>query len=445
MNAFELLQKQAARRGDQLLSVFDGDGCSYQRQLAESLRLAESFPVAKGRLVGILSSGLAFQTTAFFAVQAAGGVPVILHSTLRRDEIEQICRVNRISWLLTERGAHAAAGQGNPPTGACFGALTSGSSGCPKVLLRSYESWAGFFPVQNRIFEIDSASRLLLSGPMSFTGNLNVFLSVLCAGGTVFGTSGVSPKQWSCLLSGQGITHVYLIPAKLRLVAQRDFPPCAGVKMIFTGSQLLHEGTANSLRRLFPRAQLLLYYGASELSYITYLRVGEIYQKPLSVGRPFPGVKVSVRDGLIYVDTPYRAMGLPSPCTVGDRGFLDEDGDLIFEGREGAVNRGGQKVSTAKVEHALRRIEGIADVAVLPYRDCRRGEEIAAFVSGELSDRELREQLFRIPPGERPRRVLRVPEIPLGAAGKPDLKQLRGLLCQTDDLYGTETENEEGR
>ncbi|PBG31184.1 hypothetical protein BGU85_26965, partial [Clostridioides difficile] len=43
------------------------------------------------------------------------------------------------------------------------------------------------------------------------------------------------------------------------------------VVSIFTGSQLLFEDTARNLKKYMPKSEIILYYGASELNYITFL------------------------------------------------------------------------------------------------------------------------------------------------------------------------------
>lgn len=88
------------------------------------------------------------------------------------------------------------------------------------------------------------------------------------------------------------------------------------------GSQLLDRDTAKALKRAFPHSEIYLYYGATELNYVTYLTYKELLQHPMSVGRPVKGVSVDIRDGLIYIDTPYHVAGLSQPCTLGDEGFL---------------------------------------------------------------------------------------------------------------------------
>lgn len=75
-----------------------------------------------------------------------------------------------------------------------FEVKTSGSTDAPKILRRTFESWADFFPTQNKIFRVDESSRLFMHGDLNFTGNLNALLSILYAGGSVVTTDKFAPK-----------------------------------------------------------------------------------------------------------------------------------------------------------------------------------------------------------------------------------------------------------
>ena len=77
-----------------------------------------------------------------------------------------------------------------------FEVKTSGSTVAPKIFRRTFESWADFFPTQNKIFRVDESSRLFMHGSLDFTGNLNAFLSILHAGGSVVTTDKFAPKTW---------------------------------------------------------------------------------------------------------------------------------------------------------------------------------------------------------------------------------------------------------
>ena len=116
----------------------------------------------------------------------------------------------------------------------------------------------------------------------------------------------------------------------------------------------------------FPNAEIFLYYGASELSFVTYKKItAENAADVQNLGKPFDGVKIFIRDGKIFVDTPFRAENISNPATVGDRGFINERGELIFEGRgEDFINRGGVKISALTIENKISAIDGVEAAAV---------------------------------------------------------------------------------
>lgn len=62
-----------------------------------------------------------------------------------------------------------------------MGAMTSGTTGRAKVLFRTYESWAGFFEEQNRVFGVTPDSCMFAQGSLAFTGNLNLYMGALYA------------------------------------------------------------------------------------------------------------------------------------------------------------------------------------------------------------------------------------------------------------------------
>ena len=313
-----------------------------------------------------------------------------------------------------------------------MGVLSSGSTDVPKVMYRTYESWAGFIPEQNDRFCIDSGAVVFTEGSFSFTGNLSIWASVIYAGCTLAVSEIFSCRQWLEMIEKHRVSVLYLVPAKLKALTrylQKEYP---SVKMILAGSQLLGAKTSEKLKKFFPASEIILYYGASELDYITWLSYEEVLRFPDSVGKPVPGVKVWVEDGLIYIDTPYHVEGLRQPCTLHDTGYFNEEGYLIFNGREGdIINKGGFKISCTKIENALCSVPDVVQAVVLPYDDAGRGQEAAAFVicDGEISRQELRQHLKQpLMQQEMPKRILFLKEIPLNSRGKTDKKRLLALL-----------------
>ena len=174
------------------------------------------------------------------------------------------------------------------------------------------------------------------------------------------------------------------------------------MRMVLAGSQLLGAKTAERLKRSFPNSDILLYYGASELDYITWLGYDEVLRFPDSVGKPVPGVKVWVENG-------------------------------IFNGREGDIlNKGGFKISCTKIENALCALPEVIQAVVLPYDDAGRGQEAAAFVVCENENRTKQDLRLRLRDTlmqqEMPKKIILVKIIPLNSRGKTDKKALLALL-----------------
>ena len=286
-----------------------------------------------------------------------------------------------------------------------FTVATSGSTGTPKILQRTFESWADFFPTQNRIFRVDETTKLFMHGSLRFTGNLNAFLATMDAGATVVTTEKFFPRRWLELV--RDATAIYLVPTKLVLLASGE--PLENIRSIFSGSQVLTRSQSLSLMTKFPAAEIFLYYGASELSFVTYKKIsvdnaGDVH----NLGKPFVGVKISIRDGLIYVDTPFHVLGSENPCTVGDAGFVNDNGDLIFLGRgDDFINRGGVKIFASAVERKILAIDGVTEATVVKIPDDVRGENFVAFVVGNVDKKIIRQALL---PAELPREIVVIKE-----------------------------------
>ena len=299
-----------------------------------------------------------------------------------------------------------------------FEVATSGSTSNPKKLSRTYESWADFFPTQNKIFRINGNSKLFMHGNLNFTGNLNAFLSILFAGGTVITSDKFSPHIW--LNHIKNSTNIYLVPTKLTLLTKGE--PIKNICSIFSGSQVLTENQSLSLMKKFPDAEIFLYYGASEFNYITYKKItSDNVADVQNLGKTFDGVKIFIRDDFIYVDTPYHVEEIGNPATIGDMGRI-ENGDLIFLGRgEDFINRGGVKIFASEIENRICAISGVKSAAVVKIKDKLRGENFVAYVVGNITAKNIRQTLL---PAESPKEIIFMKELPLNSSGKIDKKFL---------------------
>ena len=431
------LKKWAERKPTHPLLIWNGETISYkQAEEMVSTIAQERFAPHTGDVVGIRLADPVKQILYFLAAQRAGAVPVLFHEYLSGVEVEELLEKRPIDVLLSDAPLEGLSWErvGNLWKIMCkkqgrragFGVLTSGSSGLAKVFFRKDASWRDFFPVQNQIFRIQGDSTLYLSGSMAFTGNLNMLMAFLYEGATIAGTEKVAPKTWMQEIKASRTTHVYMIPSKLSALC-RVKDSAESVTHVLTGSQLMTDRLLTSLETHFPGARTILYYGASELSYVTYIEGKEIRDFPDAVGKPFPRISISIRNQEIFVDTPYGIEGAARPMTCHDMGRIDEDGRLHFLGRaEDQYHVKGNHVSRQKVLSHLLMLPGVEEAEVMSQKQDNGDDTLVAFLVGEKSDELALLHLLqsKLKPWEIPARFLWLPSIPKTSTGKVDRKKL---------------------
>ena len=315
------------------------------------------------------------------------------------------------------------------PTSADFGVLTSGTTGRPKPLWRSESSWREFFDIQNNIFHINKDTKIFLHGSFSFTGVSNMVIAVLWSGGTVITTRSLRPIRWIQLINKYHVDHIYALPTKLRLLVRHCKSKLDSISYIIGGSQVLDRQLMEQLELICPNMEFILYYGASELNYITYCTGKEWLDREGTVGRPFPSVQIEEQNGVIYVTTKHHIEGIPDTYTVNDCGHIDRDGYLMFNGRQGdVINKGGYKISIPEMELYLQSLQGVSEVAVITINDEIRGEDFIAYMvledNAELS--KIIECIHHERPSvEWPKAILEIPMVPLTECSKVDKRKLK--------------------
>lgn len=325
--------------------------------------------------------------------------------------------------IATELSRNQHFDVGQIPPKACMGVMTSGSTGKSKLLWRDYHSWADFFPEQNRVFGVDEKTIIFCQGSLAFTGNLNIYMGILAAGGTLIVTEKFRPRHWLQLMEQYAVNTIYLIPSKLMLLPKFMNVPNEQLRHIISGSQTMGRQEADKLLALFPKAEITLYYGASELNYITYIKDKDMTDDRTVIGQPFAGVGISINNEEIFIDTPYHVENITLPFSLKDRGYVDERGWLHFLGRTDDIcNVNGRKVSSAKVTTALTDIEGVVEAAVLS-RHIADADVLVAFVASTTSYtkqelvRCLRERLEDY---ELPKQFIFLEQLPRNESGKID-------------------------
>jgi len=291
---------------------------------------------------------------------------------------------------------------------------TSGTTDRPRLVVRTTASWACSFVPYSRFAEIDGTARLWVPGPRTSTMNLFALVHAHAIGAVVV----ASPDE---------ATHACLTPTALsRLVS--DGVGRTGLRVVVAGDRLpppLRERAAAAGLRVRH------YYGASELSFVA---CGDGVESL----RPFPGAEIEIRSGVIWVRSPYLAVGYDRGggplvigpdgfATVGDTGHLC-DGVLVLTGRPDVVVTGGATVLLQDVEGVLQDV-ATSPVAVVGVPHAYLGSVIACVVEDANDLPEVRRAAAgRLSPAQRPRFWCHLATLPLNAAGKLDRQELHRLV-----------------
>ena len=358
--------------------------------------------------------------------------------------------------------AAAAPSQAPPlaPRGAMF--YTSGTTGRPKGIRRAPatpEQAASGLAVLRHVLGFEPGMKALVSAPMYHSAPNSFAIAAAQEGAELHIEERFDAERTLQLIAERRLTHAYLVPTMyvrlLRLPAE--------VRARYDlGSMRFVSSTGSPCPPEVKRAMIAWWgpvifeaYGSSELGYMTRLSSEEALRKPGAAGRPLPGVQLAILDddgqplpqgqaGSIYVHQPAYAdfsyigndaarqrMERGGLKTLGDVGYLDEDGFLFIVDRAAdMVISGGVNIYPAEIEAALLGMPGVVDCAVFGIPDAEFGESLLAAIQPEpgadLSAQAVRAYLKpRLADYKLPRQVTLHEQLPREDTGKVFKRKLR--------------------
>ncbi len=331
--------------------------------------------------------------------------------------------------------------------------LTSGSTGAPKLVLRSREAdLHAALCLRLAGLPIGPDDRHWLAVPYAAAPFLTLVMGALAAGATVvFGA--YERERVGAFLAERAISSTYLVPTMLRLAREHDGlagPGWDGLRALLTGGERLDDATAAVLLDRFA-GRVFCAYGMTECPRLTQASFEELAERPGTVGRVIPlrrarivepGTETPVapgEEGEVLVGGPDLSQGyLGEPPAgrwhrTGDLGRLDADGYLYITGRASSVVKvGGHRVSTEDVAAALRAHPDVAQAAVIAVDDDRWTTRLEAFVV--LRDQGPDEDVLtgwlreRVASYQVPRSLHLLDDLPVDSSGKLSLQTLRAMV-----------------
>lgn len=320
---------------------------------------------------------------------------------------------------------------------------TSGSAGEPKAVMLSHGNLTAAATASRQRLPLAAGDLWLDCLPLFHIGGLSILWRCAQAGAGVLLQEGFAAQRVADGLARYPVTHISLVPAMLAHLIDLGVRPPASLRATLVGGAALS-------RSLYERAArcgwpILPTWGMSETAaqIATYVPDGSSWREG-AVGRPLPGNTVTVaEDGRLQVNGPQVMLGYLNPdlrpglgledgtLTTSDLGAIDDCGHIVVFGRaDDMLVTGGNKVHPAEVENGLSACPGLADVAVAGLPDPVWGQIVVAAVVGRADDAAIFDwgrQHLR--PAARPRRILRLPQLPRNATGKIDRSALHRLLA----------------
>ncbi|MCC7365051.1 MAG: AMP-binding protein [Dehalococcoidia bacterium] len=344
--------------------------------------------------------------------------------------------------LAAPQGTHGRDSRGSADL--FYVGFSSGSTGSPKAIARAHHAWVASFLAMGIEFGVGSETVVAVPGSLFFSFSLIAALQALSTGATL--RFPAEPGVDALLDSLDGAHVAYLLPSVLRGVVRRARERgrrLAELQRIVCAGEPLPAALREEARAAFPRAELVEYYGASELGFVTVMPATEAAAKPGSVGRAFFGSKIAVlRDdgtpaapgeaGLVCARTQYGFAGYygdPAGTdriahhgwhTVGDLGWLDDDGYLYLAGRrDSMVVIRGENVFVEHVERVLLSLPGVHAAAATAEPPGEPTHLVAFVVAPGCEAAALRRVLRGQLSGHAlPRRVVLLDDLPRTPTGK---------------------------
>ena len=403
-------------------------------------------------------------------------IPVPLHGVLTPAEAAYIIEDSGARWLFTDRLAEQLPELERLVTfGDAYERLlhesksaklgdfmlgrpmhyTSGTTGQPKgvwVDPVGDKIASGISEEFRRLWGLNEEDVHLVCSPLSHSAPFRYAARTLEAGGTVIIQEKFDPKETLAAIELYSATTTFMVPTHLERIlglpaATLKRHDLSSLRMAIHAGAPIREETKRKAMKLFPQGTVWEFYGSTE-GQATRISPEEWLNKSGSVGKPTPGVEVRVVDengedlppgepGEVWVgyDTTEQfsywrdrrkteAAWRDGFFTVGDLGWLDDDGYLYLAGRKhDMLISGGINVYPQEVEQALEQHPAVAEAMVYGAPHSEWGQQVCAMVVpafGQPLDPDalgdwLKERLAGY---KRPRRIDVVDELARTPTGK---------------------------
>jgi long-chain acyl-CoA synthetase len=443
-----------------------------QRLLAGALHAGGL--AAKDR-IGVISANRPEFLEVTSGALRAGIVPVPINPLLTPTETAYLLEDSGARWLLTDRPAEPPPGIDRVIT---FGDAyerclhdaspaniadvtlgrpmhyTSGTTGQPKGVWVAPTSESQATAAADdfiTLWDLRAEDIHLVCSPLAHSAPHRFSLRTLEAGGTVVLQPRFEAEETLASIDLMSITTTFMVPTHLerilslgRKLVRYDL---SSMRLLAHAGAAIRAETKRRIIELFPHGSVWEFYGSTE-GFATRISSDEWLRKPGSVGTARAGSRILIEGpegdelsrgdiGEAWISDPRAerfeywgdrqktaAAWRGHAFTMGDLGFLDDDGYLFLTGRtDDTIITGGINVYPQEVEAVLESHPAVREAMVYGTPHPEWGQEVVAQVVGspgqpldpELLRKWARGQLAGF---KCPRRIQIVAELPRTTTGK---------------------------
>jgi bile acid-coenzyme A ligase len=410
----DLLAYWAQRDAERIAVHCGGDRVTFGELDQRANRLARVYldrGVGLGDLVTIALANSVDFYAATFAAWKVGATPQPLPHRLPEPEKAALLEVGRPALVvdattipLHDVPTAAPADPVPAVVGPSFKALASGgSTGRPKLIVARVP--AEFDPDVPAV-QMQQGDVQLVPGPLYHNGPFSFSVFGLFVGSTLVVMERFDAAEALRLVEQHRVTWVFFVPTMMHRIwhlPDRESYDVSSLRMVFsTGAPWPVWLKERWIEWLGPE-RIREGYGGTESQGGTSITGTESLTHPGSVGLPQGGCQVRILDedgndvptgevGEIYFmpaggpGTTYHYLGAEATArdgweTIGDLGYLDEDGYLyLVDRRTDMIVTGGANVYPAEVEAAIEQFPGVRSCAVVGLPDEDLGQRVHAIV-----------------------------------------------------------------
>ncbi len=289
---------------------------------------------------------------------------------------------------------------------------TSGTTGRPKGVVRSHESYIAFYLINGCDFFFGAKDMVLTCMPLCHVNTTFFSFTVTYLGGGnyIHPARSFRPADILKVVQQQKITFISLIPTHYNLIfslpeEELQSYDLSSIKKLLCSSAPARIEHKKAIIKLIPGVELYEGYGSTEAGIVATLMPEDQLTKPGSIGKESAGTDlIKLLDeegnevaqgevGELYSRGPMLLDGyykLPEATaeafvgeyfSAGDMARRDDEGYYyLVDRKKNMIITGGENVYPSEVENVLAAHEAVFDLAVIGLPHEKWGEQVTAVI-----------------------------------------------------------------